>query len=232
MMNTALVTGATRGIGRAIATRLASLGYSVFLLGRDIDSLESVVEECVSKAVVAGCLAGDLQDRCYIDEAVKQAQSFFGQIDVLINNAGISRHEPVYSADLEAWRAVLEVNFNSAVHLSRCVLPGMVERKCGAILNISSISGRNTAAGSAIYSATKHAMNGFSGCLYEDVRDFGIKVCAIMPGFVDTALTSDIGKNAKNMIRPDDIADAVEFVLSSSSTCCPTEIVIRPQLRP
>lgn len=231
-LTTALVTGATRGIGRAIATRLATLGYSVFLLGRDTASLESVTQECAAQEVITGCLVGDLQDGSYIGDAIQQAQALFGEIDVLINNAGTYRHEPVYSADLDAWRSVLEVNFSAAVHLSRCVLPRMIERKRGAIINISSTSGRNTESGSAIYSATKYALNGFTGCLYEDVRDFGIKVSAIMPGFVDTALTAELGKNAEKMIRPDDIADAVEYVLSSASTCCPTEIVIRPQLRP
>ena len=232
LLNTALVTGASRGIGRAVATRLSNLGFSVFLLGRDTASLESVVAECAVNSGRAGCLVGDLADPLYMDEAIKQAQAFLGQIDVLINNAGTSRHAPVFSADLEAWRSVFDVNFSSVVHLSRYILPGMIERRRGAVINISSLSGRHTEAGNAIYASTKHALNGFTGCLYEDVREFGIKVSAIMPGFVDTELTMDIGKNVAKMIRPDDIADAVEFVLSSSSTCCPTEIVIRPQLRP
>lgn len=231
-LNTALVTGASCGIGKAVAIRLAALGYRVFLLGRDVASLEAVVAECASKGGVASCLAGNLEDPTRVEEAVTRATAFLGRIDVLINNAGTSRHEPVYSADLDAWRAMLDINFNSVVQLSRLVLPGMIERKCGAILNISSLSGRHTEGGNAIYAATKHALNGFTGCLYEDVREYGIKVSAIMPGFVDTALTSDLGKNAGNMIRPNDIADAVEFVLSSSPNCCPTEIVIRPQLRP
>lgn len=231
MMKTALVTGASRGIGKAIAIRLSTLGYRVFLLGRDSAALESVVKACANNAA-AFSLAGDVQDPTFIDAAVEQAQARLGQIDVLVNNAGTAIGGPVQSADLAAWRAVLDVNFNSAVHFSRRVLPAMIERKCGAILNISSLSGRHTDAGNAIYAATKHAMNGFSGCLYEDVRDYGIKVSTIMPGYVDTALTSRLRKQAENMIQPDDIADAVAFVLSSSATCCPTEIVIRPQRRP
>lgn len=229
-LKTALVSGASRGIGQAIAIRLASLGFSVFLLGRDSASLGSVVEDCANHGVAANCLAGDLQDPVYLDEAVNAAGAFLGQVDVLVNNAGTASDGPVYSADLDEWRGVLDVNFSAAVHLSRGVLPGMVERKRGAVVNISSISGRNCNAGAAIYAATKHAINGFTGCLYEDVREFGIKVSAIMPGFVETALTSRLGKNTANMIRPDDIADAVEYVLSSSAACCPTEIVIRPQL--
>ena len=231
MMNTALVTGASRGIGKAIAIRLSTLGYRVFLLGRDSTALESVVEACANNAA-AFSLAGDVQYPAFMDAAVEQAEAHLGQIDVLVNNAGTAIGGPVQTADLAAWRTVLDVNFNSAVHLSRRVLPAMIDRKYGAILNISSLSGRHTDAGNAIYAATKHAMNGFSGCLYEDVRDYGIKVSTIMPGYVDTALTARLRKQAENMIRPDDIADAVAFVLSSSATCCPTEIVIRPQRRP
>ena len=231
-MNTALVSGASRGIGRAISVRLAAAGYRVFLLGRDIDALEKTIQVCAATGGVAGSLAGDLTDPAFADQAIRQAERRMGLIDVLINNAGASEYGPVYSADLEAWRAVVDLNFNSVLNLCRKVLPAMIERKRGAIINISSLSARHSEAGNAIYAATKHAINGFTGSLYEDVREYGIKVSAIMPGFVDTALTSGIGKNPEKMIRPDDVADAVEFVLSSSATCCPTEIVIRPQQRP
>jgi NADP-dependent 3-hydroxy acid dehydrogenase YdfG len=138
----------------------------------------------------------------------------------------------VHSADLDEWRNVLDVNFTAVMHLTRQLLPQMIERKSGAVINLSSLSGRHTDAGAAIYAATKHALNGFSGCLYEDVRDYGIKVSTIMPGFVETELTAKIGKQSANMIQTSDIADAVAYVLSASPSCCPTEIVIRPQRRP
>jgi NADP-dependent 3-hydroxy acid dehydrogenase YdfG len=116
--------------------------------------------------------------------------------------------------------------------LSRHILPQMVSRQSGVIINISSLSGRNTGAGNAIYAASKHALNGFSGCLYEDVREIGIKVSTIMPGFVETDLTENLGMTSRNMIQPEDVANCVEYVLSASAHCCPTEIVLRPQLRP
>ena len=232
MGKVAFITGATKGIGQAVAHRLAREGYDLFLLGRDEQALKRVSGECGAHGINVDHAAGDLLDESYLQMAVDAAFSRFDQIDVLINNAGMASRGAVQDADLNNWRGVMELNFTAIMSLSRQILPKMVERKHGAVINISSISGRNTHAGGAIYSASKHALNGFSGCMFEDVRDFGIKVSTIMPGFVDTALTGELGLNAANMIQPRDIADAVDYVLRSSASCCPTEIVIRPQQRP
>jgi NADP-dependent 3-hydroxy acid dehydrogenase YdfG len=232
MPNTAVVTGAGKGIGRAIAVRLAALGYDLFLLGRGAEALASAAAECTALSVQAGFFAGDLRDPKAIDAALNAARERFGHIDVLVNNAGTARGGAVQDADLEVWREVLDLNFVAATALTRGVLPEMIERRQGAIINISSISGRHTNAGSAIYAASKHALNGFTGCLFEDVREYGIKVSSIMPGFVDTALTAGLGKRTDRMIRSEDVADAVAYVLASSANCCPTEIVLRPQMAP
>jgi len=228
MPQTAIVTGAGKGIGRAIALRLAAIGYDLFLLGRDAGALSAVTAECVALSAQADSLAGDLRESNYIDAALRAVRARFGPIDVLINNAGTSQRGAVQDVNLDAWRAVLELNFGAVMALTRSALPEMIERRRGAVINISSISGRHTNAGSAIYAASKHALNGFTGCLFEDVREFGIKVSSIMPGFVDTALTAGLGRRSERMIRPKDIADAVAYVLASSAHCCPTEIVIRP----
>ncbi len=232
MTKTAFITGASRGIGKAIATRIAQDGNNLFLLARNEDALAEVVENCKAHNVKVKSLAGELSDETYMDKAIEAALNAFGGIDVLVNNAGAASRQAVQDADLAAWRDILDVNFNAVVYLSNKILPGMIERKSGTVVNISSISGRNTHAEGAIYCASKHALNGFSGCMYEDVRDYGIKVSTIMPGFVETGLTSELNLNAGNMIRPDDVAEAVQFVLSASATCWPTEIGLVPQLRP
>ncbi len=232
MDKVALITGANRGIGKALAVRLASLGYDLFLLARNDAALHAVRDECLALGVAVGSMAGELLDEAYIESAHNAALERFGKIDVLINNAGSAIGQPVQEANLQAWRDLMDVNFTAAVSLSAKVLPGMIARQSGTVINISSISGRNTDAGSAIYSASKHALNGLSGSMYEDVRDYGIKVSTIMPGFVATDLTSPLGLSTDNMIRAEDIADCVEYVLSAASTCCPTEIVLRPQKRP
>ena len=232
MGKVAFITGATKGIGQAVAHRLSREGYDLFLLGRDEQALNQVSGECEAHGVNAGYAAGDLLDEAYLRASVDAAFTRFSHIDVLINNAGMANRAAVQNADLDTWRGVMDLNFTAIMFLCRQILPVMIERKHGAVINISSISGRNTHAGGAIYSASKHALNGFSGCLYEDVRDFGIKVSTIMPGFVDTALTGDLDLNAANMIQPQDVADAVGYILQSSGSCCPTEVVIRPQQRP
>lgn len=232
MAQTALVSGAGKGIGRATALRLAQDGYNLFLLGRDRAALAAVAAECAAHAVQADFLAGDLRDAGHIAAAHAAARARFGAIDVLINNAGSVAGGVAQSADLDAWRAVLELNLWAVMALTRSVLPDMVARQRGAIINISSISGRHSHGGDAIYAASKHALNGYTASLFEDVREFGIKVSCIMPGFVETALTARLNKRAERMISPADIAATVAFVLASSARCCPTEIVVRPQRAP
>ena len=229
---TALITGANRGIGEAIAVQLASAGYDLALLARDEQALAGVAAQCKELGARTISLCGELADEAFMDQAVAGVEEEFGGIDVLVNNAGTASNEAVQDADLNRWRQVMDVNFHALVYLCHRVLPAMVQRSRGTIINISSLSGRNTSAGSAIYSASKHAVNGFSGCMFEDVRDYGIKVSTIMPGFVETTLTAGLGLNAKHMIQPGDVAAAVEYVLSASAHCCPAEIVLRPQLRP
>lgn len=232
MKKSVFITGASRGIGKAIALRMAKLGHSIFLLARDERALDAVANECRAMNASVSYLAGQLTDASYLDSALQAAADAHGAVDVLVNNAGAARRESMQEADLDAWRQIMDLNFNAVAYLSRQVLPAMIEKGSGSVINISSISGRSGSAGSGIYSASKHALNGLSECMYEDVRDHGIKVSSIMPGFVDTSLTSNLGLNEGNMIAPDDVADAVEYVLSASARCCPTEIVLRPQLRP
>ena len=232
MAKTALVSGAGKGIGRAIALRLAATGYDVFLLGRDGDALATVAAECAAQSAQADFMVGDLCNAADIAAALEAAHRRLGVIDVLVNNAGAAARGAVQGADLEAWRAVLDLNLWAVIALTRGVLPAMVARRHGAVINISSLSGRHSAGGDAIYAASKHALNGFTASLFEDVREFGIKVSCIMPGFVDTALTASLRKRNERMIGPQDVAACVDFVLASSARCCPTEIVIRPQLPP
>jgi len=220
MAITTLITGANRGIGRAIAERLAALGHNLFLLARDQQALDESVAACRAKTSAGGIasMAGELVDTAYMDAAIAAAQQRFGHVDVLINNAGSARMQPVHEADMRDWRSVMDVNFDAALYLSRYLLPPMIERGSGALINISSINGRSTNAGGGIYCASKHALNALTECTFEDVRDYGIKVSSIMPGFVHTDLTDGLGMDADKMIAPDDVADSVAYILSTSSS--------------
>ena len=143
---TALISGASGGIGQALARRLSTNGYRLFLLGRDSTALCSVAGQCKQVDSSIGILAGDLRDESYMTEALRQAMGFLKHIDVLVNNAGAAAYGAVQTADINAWRSVMDVNFSAAVYLSRFVLPDMIANKRGIVINISSLSGRNTSA--------------------------------------------------------------------------------------
>ena len=232
MKDVAIVTGASGGIGRAISLSLGKHGYEMILLGRDTKKLQALTTECQSLYGKATYFAGDLLDVNYLELMEKTISSHQENISVLVNNAGIAVRGPFYESSMKEWSKIVDLNVSAALNLSRAVLPRMIDRRKGAIINISSLSGRFTSAGSALYSATKHALNGLSGGMFEDIREFDIKVSTIMPGYVDTELTSNIGRNKKRMILPEDVAAAVDFVIQSSPNCCPTEIVLRPQQAP
>ncbi|MEM7218672.1 MAG: SDR family oxidoreductase [Pseudomonadota bacterium] len=231
-MPTALVTGANRGIGAAIAETLAAGGYKLLLVARDEAQLNVVRERCEALGANAEVAAGDLTEADFVAELEQQVARRHGSIDALVNNAGIALGGPVAQADVEAWRRLMDINFHAAVALTRALLPAMLERGTGAVINVSSISGRHTDAGNTIYAASKHALNAFGGCLFEEVRDAGIKVSTIMPGFVATELTEGLGMDGEHMIAASDVAEAVAYVLAASPRSCPTEIVLRPQRRP
>ena len=233
MSQVALVTGASRGIGRAIALALASRGFQVACLARDLEQLEHTVHACEAVGGVAIAIPVDLADTARVERELERVYEAFGGVDVLVNNAGILESGPIHEVDPERSRRVMEVNLLSVMHLTSQVSKKMVEAEAGAIINIASIAGKLSSGGGHSYTASKHGMVGFSGAVFEDLRSFGIKVCAICPGFVNTGMVNATpGLSPQRMIQPGDIADAVLFVLDCSDHVCPTEIILRPQRSP
>lgn len=228
----ALVTGASRGIGRAIALRLAQQGVHLVVTARSLEKLEELATECEKLGVNCHAVAADLAQRTSPKQIMDFVQEKFKNLDVLINNAGVGGKGTLSNGDLQRWDRCLDVNFRTIVHLSRLAFPLMEGSGWGAIVNISSISAHRPSGGAAIYSATKHALNAFSHSIFEDIRELGIKVVTICPGFVATDLVSSYGLLEEKMIQPNDIADAVEYVLKSAPTVCPVEIILRPQHSP
>jgi len=228
----ALVTGASRGIGRAIAMMLAGEGCDVTLVARDANTLRETQAHCMASGVRALPLAIDLNDPSAIRLAVERCVEALGGLNVLVNNAGIHQFASALAADLETWDRILNVNLRAVMHATRLALPHIVAGtrvgRRGAVIFISSLGGKFTAATNAAYAATKHALAGFSGCVFEDVRDFGVKVSKIYPGWTNTDLLAD-WLNPDEAIQPIDVAEAVRFVLAAPPTTCPTEIVLHPQ---
>jgi 3-oxoacyl-[acyl-carrier protein] reductase len=225
----ALVTGASRGIGRAIAIALVNSGCRVILTARTVTDLTSVEKEILDLRGNAVTLPADLTRDDNLESLVQSC----GPVDFLINNAGWGKRASVVRAKVEDWDQTFRLNLRAPMILAQCFLPAMIEKGEGAVINIGSVSGKSGEANGAAYSASKFGLIGFTQSLYEEVREHGIKVAVILPGFVDTPMIPPVKHlDRSKMIQADDVAQTVIYVLNSPATSCPVEITIRPQRKP
>jgi len=223
----AVITGGGRGIGLAISKMLLKQNCQISLVGRTKSSLDKIASEFKDKRVrVYPC---DLSKLEKLEDLSLKIIEDSGPADILINNAGMGSPASVENADMSSWQRMISLNLTSLMMLSHFFSQRMKDKGWGAIINIASVAGKMTFAKGAGYCASKHGVVGFSGSMFEDLRDYNIKVCAICPGYVNTDMVSARGLDPHTMIQPKDIADCVEFVLGSSIHSCPVEIVVRPQ---
>ncbi|MDE0035723.1 MAG: SDR family NAD(P)-dependent oxidoreductase [Deltaproteobacteria bacterium] len=228
-----IVTGAGRGIGRAIALRAADEGCRTVLAARSEGQLEAVRAEIESRGGQACPFRADLSEQEDQEALVARTLDRFGTIDFLVNNAGWGTKANIPKARVKDWDQTLRVNLLAPMILSQLVLPTLMAKQSGAIVNISSISGRAGQGGSAAYAASKAGLIAFSQALFEEVREHNVKVAAILPGFVDTDMIPPVRHlDRSRMIQAEDIAEAVLFVLTAPLTACPVEITVRPQRTP
>ncbi len=229
----ALVTGAGRGIGRAVSLLLGKSGCRVVLAARTGDQLEEVQKEISARGGEALSIPTDLTKDEEINGLVGKIQQTWESVDILVNNAGWGKRAPVVKAKVEEWDQTFRLNLRAPMQLAKLLLPHMIEKGDGAVINIGSVSGKTGEANGAAYSASKFGLIGFTQSLFEEVREYGIKVAVILPGFVDTPLIPPNRQlDRSKMIQAEDIAQAVHFVLTSPPTSCPVEITIRPQRIP
>jgi NAD(P)-dependent dehydrogenase (short-subunit alcohol dehydrogenase family) len=229
----AIVTGAGRGIGKAVSVSLAKAGCRVVLAARTREQIEAVQKEILSQGGDALAIPTDLTADEDIQRLVEASQSKWGAADILINNAGWGKRAPVVGASLTDWDQTFRLNLRAPMVLAKALLPNMIAKREGAVISIGSVSGKTGEANGAAYSASKFGLIGFTQSLYEEVREHGIKVAVILPGFVDTPLIPPNRQlDRSKMIQADDIARTVLFVLTSPATCCPVEITLRPQRTP
>jgi NAD(P)-dependent dehydrogenase (short-subunit alcohol dehydrogenase family) len=230
----ALVTGATRGIGRAIAESLVTAGAGVAITARNDDELGTAVADL--KKLAAGTIAGyvcDVRDYEQVKSVVAEVAKEFGGLDILINNAGVGIFASVESMSVEDFRAVLETNVFGVFYCCHEAIPLMKQRGGGYIINISSLAGANPHAEMAAYNASKFGLNGFSEALMQEVRHDGIKVSYIMPGSVNTAFGGDEPSDEKSwQLLPSDIAQVVIDLLSYPDRALPSRVEIRPSRPP
>lgn len=227
------MTGAGRGVGKAISVSLAKAGCRVVLAARTRDQVEAVQKEILSQGGDALAIPTDLTMDEDIQRLVEESQAKWGAVDILINNAGWGKRAPVVGALLSDWDQTFRLNLRAPMVLAKALLPNMIAKREGAVINIGSVSGKTGEANGAAYSASKFGLIGFTQSLYEEVREHSIKVAVILPGFVDTPLIPPNRQlDRSKMIQADDIAQTVLFVLTSPATCCPVEITVRPQRTP
>lgn len=224
----ALVTGGSRGIGRAIALRLAALGSSVAICARDAAALKEVSSELESQAPRVFAHPADVTRSSDVASLVEKTEATLGPISILVNNAGIGVFGPTHEKSEEDWDRVLNTNLKSVFLVSRAVAPSMILQKRGDIINISSLAGRNAFAGGGLYCASKWGVQGLSACMAEDLREHGIRVSVICPGSVATEFSGRGPKDPSKALTPDDVAHAVAMVVTQSPQSFLSEIHVRP----
>jgi len=186
---TAVVTGGGRGIGAAVGRMLAEEGAAVVLAARTASEVEQVAEELRGTGHAAWGVACDVTDPGQVEALAAAARERMGRIDVLVNNAGIATSAPLKAITLETWNRVLAVNATGTFLCTQAMLPGMVERGWGRVVNVASIAGRTAAPYIAAYAASKHAVIGFTRAVAAEVAASGVTVNAVCPGYVDTQMT-------------------------------------------
>jgi 3-oxoacyl-[acyl-carrier protein] reductase len=212
---TALVTGASRGIGRAIALRLAAT-HDLTAVARSPDDLARLADEVGAAGGRCDVVPLDVADPAAVADALGGRDA-----DVLVNNAGVGVLKPLLELTPAEWHRMVDVNLNALYHVTRAVLPGMVARGRGHVVIVGSIAGRSAFVGGAGYAATKHAVMGFAESLMLEVRDAGVKVSVVSPGSVATEFSGRGGPKAGGRLDPDDVAAAVAYAVAT-----PPEVLV------
>jgi 3-oxoacyl-[acyl-carrier protein] reductase len=228
----ALVTGGSRGIGRAIAMRLASLGAAVAICGRDSSALNDAGAALAGLGGRVFSHVADVTRSADVAALVAKTESALGPITILVNNAGIGVFGPAHEKSEEDWDRVLNTNLKSVFLVSKAVAPSMISRKSGDIINISSLAGVNAFKGGGLYCGSKWGLQGLSACMGEDLRGYGIRVSVICPGSVATEFSGTSIKDPAKVLSPEDIAHAVETIVMQGPKSFISQLQIRPLSKP
>ena len=228
---TALVTGATHGIGRATAFALGRAGYRVGVCSRTASKVEALVEELRAAGIEAAGRGGDVSQPRDVTGIVEHVAAALGEIGVLVNNAGVLIARPVAELTLEDWDTTMATNLRSLFLMTQAVLPPMRAKGRGDIVNVASLAARNGFVGGAAYTASKHAVLGFARSLMLELRKEGIRVITICPGSVDTGMLQDqpmLKSDPERILRADDVAESILHTLRLPLRALVSEVDLRP----
>src|ERR1700726_2454480 len=229
----AVITGAGRGIGAAIALELSGLGAIAVLCGRTRAALESsaqAIAEAGGKAEVIPCDVSSLDS---VEAAARHVESSFGCVDILVNNAGIGGFGgPLHQLAPDSWEQILNTNLRGVFYTTRAFAPLMIRARSGHIINISSLAGKNALPNGAAYAASKWGLNGLSYSLAEELRTHNIRVAVICPGSTNTDLSPHAGKDHSKMLQPEDVAHAIAMLVTQAPQSFVSEILMRPTQKP
>jgi NAD(P)-dependent dehydrogenase (short-subunit alcohol dehydrogenase family) len=229
----ALVTGGGRGIGAAIALKLASLGATTIICGRTLARLQHTAGQIRSAGGQAEAMACDVADGNSVSALAERVQKTFGRLDILVNNAGIGwTGGPLHTMPPEKWDTIFNTNLRGVFYAIRAFAPMMISGGGGDIVNISSIAGKNALPNGAAYSASKWGLNGLTYSVAEELRGHNIRVSAICPGSTHTEFSPHEGKSPEKMLMPEDVAHAVEMLVTQRPQAFVSEVILRPTRKP
>ena len=225
-----LVAGASGGMGRAVSRLLAKRGFSLALLGRDAAKVNDIQTDCLDEGTEAHSIICDISQSDSIRKAVRESIEKLGGLNYLINCAGISKRGLLHESDLADAEMILNSNLKAHLYLARYALEEINKQPGGAVIKIGSFN--HAYSGANTYTAANLGAEGLAAVMFEDVREYGTRVCTIKPGWVNTPLVKADNIDKNLMIQPDDIAMSVLFMIELPQTACVTEMTILPQRSP
>jgi 3-oxoacyl-[acyl-carrier protein] reductase len=229
----AVITGAGRGIGAAIARKLAGLGATTILCGRTRSTLDLTANAIVQSSGKAEAILCDVTSLESVEEAAGRVQSLLGRVDIVVNNAGVGGFGgPLHQLPPNEWDHILNTNLRGVYYMTRAFAPMMIRARSGHIINISSLAGKNALPNGAAYAASKWGLNGLSYSLAEELRSYNIRVSVICPGSTNTELSPHAGKDPTKMLQPEDVAHLVAMLVTQSPQSFVSEISLRPTQKP
>lgn len=226
-----IVTGASKGIGESISLKLANENYDVIIFGRDKIRLEKLSQNLKNLGSNSKFYSGDVADFKFVQQSVDDILKNYRRINAVINNAGFGIFKPFIDSTVEEFKQLIDTNLIGVYNFSKAVINHMIEKEDGTIINISSLAGKVGFQSGTMYSATKHAVMGFSKSLMQEVRKYNVRIVSVCPGSVNTEMISNTTispKDVEKILQPEDVSEMVYAILNLPQRALVSEIEIRP----